>query len=124
RHRQRRIEPERLVERTRRLQPHVRVQIRQSLIVELLRLRGRCLHRVVRDTDAAPQGNRTLRKGEEAGRHGGGDHHTGHKHSRPGLKACATEATSLSKTKRAAGPKPAAPSPTPVCVLYVLYVRC
>ena len=62
RHRQLRIEPQRLVERARRLNPRVRVQGRQALIVKGLRLARRREHRVVRRADARAQRDRAIQE--------------------------------------------------------------
>jgi hypothetical protein len=48
------IGAQRLLERARRLQPDVGVQIRETLVVERLRVFGRCAHRVVGGPDSRP----------------------------------------------------------------------
>ena len=58
RDRERRIEPQRLVKRSRRFEPARRMQIRKALIVERLRLGRRGADRVVRRADAGANGRR------------------------------------------------------------------
>ena len=53
--RQRRIDPQRLVERARRFDPDVGMQVGEALVVERLRLLGLRGHRVVRRPDARAQ---------------------------------------------------------------------
>ena len=58
RHGQLRVEPQRLVERPRRLEPHIGMQVREPLIVKRLRLLRRRADRIVRGADAGPNRGR------------------------------------------------------------------
>src|SRR6185503_17644463 len=64
RHRQLRIEPQRLVERARRLEPDVGMQMREPLIVKSLRLFRRCRDLIVGGSNSFAKRDRTLRGGK------------------------------------------------------------
>src|SRR5262245_53596567 len=95
------------------------MQVGKSLIVELLRLRRRGLHRVVRDTDAGPERHRTLRKGDEAGRRGS-DQNTGHK--QPG-QARGPALPTPSVYRKQKGRRTRKPTALLLCALYAIRSR-